>query len=394
MASTEPVLVIDDDPIFSTVATSVLNALGVETVLTAGDGEEGIEAVRKAEIPFGLIILDLNMPKLDGLAFMRAISLTGFAGQIIVSSGESGKIIQTAQNMGRMLGIDILGSLKKPLDMGEMSAMLERRSKSVADAKMSIQGSDITEITDDMLVPFYQPQYRTFDRGISGAESLTRIDLGDGRFMAPAGFFEDISHSRRASVAALTVIKRVFTDIRSWRADGIAADIAINLDASVLEDGELVAALISLTEDFEIAPESLVLELTETALPKDMSRLLETLARLGMAGFGLSLDDYGTGGSNFEMLRLCPFTELKIDMSIIQSMEHDPLSRQFVETTVNFAQSLDIRLVAEGIETEAQFEIVKAQGVGIVQGYLFSKALSRDAFASLLHGRADVRATA
>lgn len=384
MPNSEPVLVVDDDLVFSTVATSVLQALGVETVLTAHDGEEGIEAVRKAERPIGLIILDLNMPKLDGLAFMRAISLTGFTGQIIVSSGESGKIVQTAQNMGRMLGIDILGALKKPIDMAEMSEMLERRSKLAADKESAGKQNEVTHVTDDMLVPFYQPQYRTKDRGLSGAESLTRIDLGNGRFMAPMGFFEDISHSRRASVVALSVIKTVFTDVCRWRAQGLTPDIAINLDASVLEDGEVVTALLTLTEDFDISPDSLVLELTETALPKDMSRLLETLARLGMAGFGLSLDDYGTGGSNFEMLRLCPFTELKIDMSIIQAMEHDPLSRQFVETTVQFARSLDLRLVAEGIETESQFEAVRAMGIDTVQGYLFSKALPPEEFARLL----------
>ncbi len=392
MPFSEPVLVVDDDIVFSTVATSVLQALGVTTVLTAHDGEEGIEAVRKAKEPIGLIILDLNMPKLDGLAFMRAISLTGFKGQIIVSSGESGKIVQTAQNMGRMLGIDILGALKKPIDMGEMSAMLERRSKQSVIAKSEKKQDEITHVTDDMLVPFYQPQYRTLDRSLSGAESLTRIDLGSGRFMAPMGFFQDISHSRRASVAALAVIKKVFTDISRWQARGLTPDIAINLDASVLEDGEVVSALLTLTKDFGISPESLVLELTETALPKDMSRLLETLARLGMAGFGLSLDDYGTGGSNFEMLRLCPFTELKIDMSIIQAMEHDPLSKQFVATTVNFAQSLNLRLVAEGIETEAQFEAVREQGIDIVQGYLFNKALPQDKFAGLLDESLNLRA--
>lgn len=392
MPFTEPVLVVDDDVVFSTVATNVLQALGVTTVLTAHDGEEGIEAVRKAGQPIGLIILDLNMPKLDGLAFMRAISLTGFTGQIIVSSGESGKIVQTAQNMGRMLGIDILGALKKPIDMGELSAMLESRSKMAAETKSMEKKDEITHVTDDMLVPFYQPQYRALDRSLSGAESLTRIDLGNGRFMAPMGFFEDISHSRRASVAALSVIKKVFADISRWQARGLAADIAINLDASVLEDSEVVSALLTLTEDFNISPEILVLELTETALPKDMSRLLETLARLGMSGFGLSLDDYGTGGSNFEMLRLCPFTELKIDLSIIQAMDHDPLSRQFVETTVSFARSLDIRLVAEGIETEAQFEAVRAQGIDIVQGFLFSKALPQDEFARLLDESSTTRA--
>ena len=115
MAFSEPVLVVDDDLVFAAVATSILQALGVKTVVTAHDGQAGVQALHDAKDPIGLIILDLNMPKLDGLAFMRAISMTGFSGHIVVSSGESGKIVQSAQNMGRMLGMNVLGALKKNL---------------------------------------------------------------------------------------------------------------------------------------------------------------------------------------------------------------------------------------------------------------------------------------
>ena len=243
-----------------------------------------------------------------------------------------------------------------------------------------------------MLIPYYQPQYRTSDRTLCGAEALTRIDLGNGRHMAPAGFFEEISYTRRASVAALSVIRKVFGDVSGWHARGFKTDISINLDASVLENGEIVPALLKLTEDFNVPPESIVLELTETALPKDMSRLLETLTRLGMAGFGLSLDDYGTGGSNFEILRLCPFTELKIDLSIVQAMEHDPLSLQFVETTAGFAKNLGLRLVAEGVETEAQLDAVQAHGVDVVQGFLFGRAVPKGTFEEILAETAQFRA--
>jgi EAL domain-containing protein (putative c-di-GMP-specific phosphodiesterase class I) len=379
-----PVLVVDDDPVFITVTDNVLRALGVSEVLCANNGEAGIKTLCGSPDPVRLIVLDLNMPKLDGLGFMRAASSAGFSGDIIISSGESGKVIQAAQLMGRMLGINILGALKKPLNLDDLAVMMEScmRGRSAFGPRM--RSDDETEISKEMLVPFYQPQYNACDKSLSGAEALARIDLGDERFMTPSGFFQKIGLSRGGTVIAKHVVRAVYADMCEWKSRGLSSNVSINLDASVLERPEFVPSFLDITEEISISPESVVLELTETALAKDTSRLLEALTRLVMAGFGLALDDYGTGGSNFELLKMCPFSELKIDLSIVQAITRDPLSMGFVEKTAEFARSLDLRLVAEGVETEEQFTAVRDLGVDVVQGFLFSKAMSSAGYADLL----------
>jgi EAL domain-containing protein (putative c-di-GMP-specific phosphodiesterase class I) len=103
-----------------------------------------------------------------------------------------------------------------------------------------------------------------------------------------------------------------------------------------------------------------------------------------MAGFQLSLDDYGTGGSNFELLRLCPFTELKIDGSIIRSAATEAIAYRFLESAVAMAGELDIEVVAEGVETEAQLELARQVGVRSIQGFLLSMPCPADETTGLI----------
>lgn len=382
----EPVLVVDDDPLFCTIAAEAMKSRGVTSVYTARDGAEGLEMLARADLDIGLIVLDLNMPKLDGLAFMRELPKLGFTGQILISSGEDGSILKSSLNLGKMLNVNVVGALKKPIDPAQLDAALERCaevSKAVKVNAISTQASGEDEVT---LVPFYQPQFYLKDHSLAGAEALSRIKLPDGGFAPPNGYFERISHTPRAKNAAIASTRAIFQDMSEWQFLGFECDIAINLDASVVEAAGVAEMICELADEFSLSPDSIAIELTETALPKEMSRLLESLTRLRLAGFHLALDDYGTGGANFELLQLCPFTHLKIDMSIIQSMEFDPVARHFFETTIELARNLDLETIAEGIETEAQLEITRRQGVHIGQGYLLGRPEPEIQFRSHLAG--------
>lgn len=374
MAYSSPVLIVDDDPIFLDVTCHVLASLGVSSVSTASDGEEAIIELESAGKPFGLIILDLNMPNQDGLAFLRAAANCQYNGHIVVSSGEDGAIIEAAQNIARMLDLNVVGSIDKPINLVDMSRVLERCEKSAISRKSPRESIDVQKVTNDRIIPYYQPQYRAKDRSLRGAEALSRIIAEDKLAVAPGEFFEKISHTPQAYHVAISTVRKVFADLCAWQFSNLDCNVAINLDASILEQ-DIAPALDALSKEFGISPTNVIIELTETALPKDSSRLIETVARLRMMGYGIALDDFGTGMSNFDLLRRLPITELKIDLSIIQAMEHDSISVEFFKTAVKAANSLGLTVVAEGIETETQFRAVRDQGVDVVQGFLFDKAL-------------------
>lgn len=383
MSQSKHVLLVDDDPVFLAVAEAMVSALGPHRIATASDGQAGLAALRAAESPIDLIVLDLNMPRLDGLAFMRGLRNEGFCGDVVVSSGEGDAILKSAQRMGELLGVRIVGALKKPLTPESLAPLLAMDA-SHAPAPPDSPMPSLYGVADLKLIPFYQPQYEVETRAIPGLEALIRVETADGQIHGPGHLFGHVHDQEELTSVSLSIAGKVLDDLARWRRRDLGCRVSINMDASVLEAEDVAPQLIEMVLKRSIAPDTVCLELTETALPKDLSRIIEVLTRLRMAGFELSLDDYGTGSSNYELLRLCPFTELKIDASIVQSASREPMSKRFLEVATAMARDLDMRVIAEGVETAAQLEFVWKAGIRLVQGFLFSRALPADEVCDLL----------
>jgi EAL domain-containing protein (putative c-di-GMP-specific phosphodiesterase class I) len=380
-------LVIDDDPIFLAVAESLLLSIGGTTVFCASDGEEGLQALRDAAPAVDMIILDLNMPRLDGLGFLRAVAQTGFAGEIVISSGEAAAIVNSARHMANQLGVRISGTLQKPMTPDALAALL---SADPSGQKLASQATVVSSFApaDGVLVPFYQPQYDLLTRKVIGTEALARFQANTGAILGPGFIFDHIStHAELMDVTA-RIADAALRDLSHWHAIGLQTRLSINMDTRALEDPELWSMLMRFNDDYAIAPDRIVFEMTETALPRDMSRLIEVLTRLRMKGYGVSLDDFGTGGANFELLRVCPFSELKIDQTIVQSAATERHSMRFLEFCATTARELGLELIAEGIETTEHEDLVLSHGITWGQGYLLSQPLPADGMERVLAGSA------
>ncbi len=375
-------LIVDDDPMYTMVADSILSSLTSGSVDKASNGSTGIEALRMRAAKLDVVFLDLNMPDLDGLGFMRAASESGFDGNIVISSGETPAILRSAEAMGKMLGISVLGALPKPLKIEAVAAALDEASRrgrrSSTQAARSLIGNDFE------LTPYYQPQYNLRSGRIAGLESLIRLTAKDGLVHGPAQLFASMTSAAERDEVSLTITKAVLSDARMWQGRPDKPGVSINLDACVLEQPEIVTSVHRAAVDFGIDPAMICLEVTEKSLPKEPSRLVEALIRLRMAGFRLSLDDYGMGASSFELLRLCPFSEIKVDRSIVEACTTDHITRKFLHAFANLARDLELTSVAEGIETERELAEVRSAGIDLVQGFLFSRPLPPAAIAALL----------
>jgi EAL domain-containing protein (putative c-di-GMP-specific phosphodiesterase class I) len=367
-------LVVDDDPMFNIIAESVIATLCGGNVVTAGSGRAGLERLQQTAGEFAFVFLDLNMPDLDGLAFMRAAAKAGFRGRIVISSGEPQAILQSARNLGGLLGVRIAGAIRKPLKIEEVRAIFDAWQETTEDAAA---GPKTIALHDDDydLTPYYQPQYSLQTGAVLGFEALLRLQTRDGQVHGPSKLFDSLTDHSQLVDVSLKIAERVLADIRSWHAEGFRPQISINFDASVLEQPEVVSALQTMVADSGVDPRTLCLEVTERSLPSDLSMLVEALTRLRMAGFHLSLDDYGTGTSNFELLRLCPFSELKLDRKVVEAAVRDPITRRFMQSACHIARDLDIVTVAEGVENHAELGQVLAAEIAAVQGFLFSRPL-------------------
>ncbi|HMQ57822.1 MAG TPA: EAL domain-containing response regulator [Rhizobiaceae bacterium] len=390
MSDCQPILVVDDDPIFLAIARSVVTAIGCTRVFTARDGQEGIAAFENADLREGTVFLDLNMPNLDGLGFLRQLSALHFRGEVVLASGESSAILNSARHLAGMLGIHVAGSLKKPLKPDDVRNVLLSAAQERAARERAEREKRQLRAKPQSITPWYQPQFDAVTSRLFGAEALTRIVMSDGAEVPPGTLFEEARARGDLDALTIEIADRVFADMLAWRMLGLTTRVAVNVDAHVFEAPGFSEMLKERVTALGITPESVCLELTESALPRDMGRLVEALTRLRMARFHVSLDDYGAGSANYEMLRVGPFSEVKIDRSIAIKVGEDALAARFVELAVQIGAELDMFVIAEGVETEAQLARLRKLGVRYFQGYLFGAPMPRDRFADLM--REDERA--
>jgi len=375
-------LIVDDDPMYAMVASGILSTLTSGVLRTAPDGRSGLAALAGDARDTDLVFLDLNMPDVDGLAFMRGAHEAGFAGNVVISSGESPAVLRSAEAMGRMVGISILGILRKPLTMEGVAEMLTKSEATTAPSTNRL-GSLVGK--DFQLTPYYQPQYDLATLKVAGFESLIRLTARDGRIHGPAELFASINGLEDLTTVSLEIAAKVMRDFQTWPVVRAHADVSINFDASVLEQPSVVCHLQEAVVDLSLDPHTICLEVTEKSLPKDPSRLVEALTRLRMSGFKLSLDDYGMGASSFELLRLCPFSEIKVDRSIIEACPRDHVTRKFLHAVAGLARDLELISVAEGVENQEELAEVRAAGMDRVQGFLFSRPVAPQAVPELMN---------
>lgn len=235
-------------------------------------------------------------------------------------------------------------------------------------------------IKNKQLSVVLQPQYDAENGKICSAEMLVRWKKEDGSFVSPAefipiaeerGFIKDIDRFvfHKACEAQHDLVEKGFGLI----------DISVNLSQQTLHDPKLIETYLKIIEETHADIEHVHLEITETTLFNNNRSFLRILRRIHKAGFKILLDDFGTGYSSLMLLKSMPIDALKLDKSFIDDYEH-PRGKNIIECVIDMTKKLGITLIAEGIETQEQYEYIKAQKCDIVQGYHFSYPLEYHKF--------------
>ncbi len=380
MKTTPDIFLIDDDPVFVSVAEMLFQNAGAKSISTVENTADALQRMAGKASKNSLLILNLNMRGLDGLAVMRILSQNKFKGWVAISSNETNAIRDSASRLARLLGLHYAGELQKPVretDLNRLLANLDRADDlDIGQSPLLQRDNPIVGIK-----PVYQPKISASTGEVIGAETLMRLLSSSGELISPFAFIE--KHTREGTLKEQTLkfLDQILADIIAWKAKGFYPVISVNAPAPVIEDPEFLVGFAKKVRAHGVSPSQLTIELTESALPDDPGQLVEILTRLRMSGFGLALDDFGTGMANFDMLRMCPFSELKIDRSLAQACVHDALSCGIVETCATICKDLGMTLVAEGIETEAQELALQRLGVDVFQGFLFGKGVIAAEFA-------------
>jgi EAL domain-containing protein (putative c-di-GMP-specific phosphodiesterase class I) len=173
--------------------------------------------------------------------------------------------------------------------------------------------------------------------------------------------------------------------IRGWK-ERFAGTLPISVNVSRVDmyDGNLPETLASLLSEFGLSTSEFLLEITESAYMDDSARITETARHLRSRGFRIEMDDFGTGYSSLSMLSDMPVDILKMDRNFVRNIDHDEKDAQLVALILEISKKLDIPVVAEGVETEAQLQMLRKFGCELAQGYYFSKPLSVAEFEAII----------
>lgn len=235
------------------------------------------------------------------------------------------------------------------------------------------------------LIIHYQPQYRISDNSIIGFEALLRWEHPEAGWIPPDKFIPLAESSGLIIPITEWILRQVCAQIRIWEDLGFHNRVSVNISAIHFRREGILAQLIeSLLDCSGINPCLLGIELTETALMDNPEVVADTLRRVVSLGLHISIDDFGTGYSSLASLQLYPLHTLKVDRSFMTELSRDKKSAAIVNGLVNLASSLGLEVLAEGVETEAQLEILKACGCYSIQGWLMNPAMSSLACTQLL----------
>jgi EAL domain-containing protein (putative c-di-GMP-specific phosphodiesterase class I) len=185
------------------------------------------------------------------------------------------------------------------------------------------------------------------------------------------------------------VIEEACRQAAEWRDSGLRMRVAINISATQLRADDFVDRLAAVLKSHRLKPGRFTCEITESVAMEDTQATQRAFERLRRAGLRVSIDDFGVGQASLSYLRRLPAAELKIDASFVRDLEHGAEARSIVEAVVRLAHALKLRVVAEGVETEAQAELLIQLGCDELQGYLFAKPMPARAVTLWAHGQDD-----
>jgi EAL domain-containing protein (putative c-di-GMP-specific phosphodiesterase class I)/ActR/RegA family two-component response regulator len=379
MAKADRVLVIDDDNTVCELVSALARTIGLDCETT----KDPAEFLDRVTPQTSLILLDLMMPGMDGIEVLRLLAERRCNARILLMSGMDKRVLETAERLALSLGLAVVGHLQKPFPLPELKGVLETVAAMEApEAVKVIPAFAVSdkEIRDAVkygeFLNYYQPQISVKTGDVMGVEALARWRHPERGMTLPENFLARLEALDLMDDLCWSSAELALAEAKQFRSrSGELLRVSINVTMRSLQDLEFPDALVALARTYDIPVELIAVEVTESVLMRNISRTLDVLTRLRMKNFQLSIDDFGSGYAMMRQLQNVPATELKIDKSIVERMHLNDSDRVMVEKIVEMGHELKMSVVAEGVMTKEQFQMLRGKNCDGAQGYWFSYPL-------------------
>lgn len=339
---------------------------------------------------YSIILLDALSDEVNPIEIIKRISILEVVprlGLLVGKDGAGTRIQDALFQYARAKGMRQTVKLSSPLYFGDVQSLCQRQH----DADRAIRLSQFPKIDQEMLqhaikacelTPFFQPKIALKAGHIIGAEALVRWRHPEHGLIPPDAFIPLIEEYGLMTDMTWLMLEQSLRQAAEWRRLGYNFKVAVNFSASTFSLPGISKQVLAILEDVKLDPDSLTIELTESAMVENLDTLLETVLELFRFGIEISIDDYGTGYSSLQQVSVIPASEIKVDQSFVRDMLENSVDHLIVRNTVRMAHSLGMRALAEGVESKRQAMALARNGCDEAQGFFFSKPIEAGAFLS------------
>ena len=328
---------------------------------------------------------------MDGVQLIQKIAALKKRPALALMSASSRRMLISAGLAAKNLGMSVVGLISKPVELNAVMRLKERmaifRGNGEVDPALAIEvdpQSIVRAMDSDQIQAWFQPKKSLHDGNILSAEALVRWVHPQAGLLLPKDFLSLLIKEGLEEPLLWLMLKKTLQAQREWRRQGWDIPVSINLPTHLLDDHDLADRL----RDYVIAdggePRSIVFELMESSITEELSNYYAGACRLRMMGFGLAQDDFGKGFSSYFNLVSTPFSELKIDRSLVHGCVENENLASALRSLVELSQKLGLTVVAEGVETQAELAFLRRIGCDQAQGFLICGAVSCADFGTLL----------
>jgi EAL domain-containing protein (putative c-di-GMP-specific phosphodiesterase class I) len=377
------ILIIDDDKSICEFLNAIGEACGyiVTAVQDLIEFDKAYLAVKPR-----IIIIDLNLGKNDGIEILRKLASVLCRSKIILISSSDEKVLQSTLFLGQSENLDIIAAIQKPISPNDLRTLL----LSISNESIEINYDSIIEaIMGNNYILYYEPKISIATGKLLGVEALIRWQPPSHNIIQPDLFIAVAEESDAIQQLSKWVNHEAIKQCSLWKKEGLNLTVSINLSVKILNDLMLPNALEELVQAYNIEPQNICLEITETIAMKNIVSIMDVLTRFRIKGFSVSIDDFGTAYSSLVELQLTPCNEIKIDKSFITNLKLGGPNYIIVRAIINLGHDFGLRVVAEGVETLLTLNLLKDLGCDVAQGFYFAKPMPPSVFSSWLKDHID-----
>ncbi|MCF7994933.1 EAL domain-containing response regulator [Lamprobacter modestohalophilus] len=373
---------LDDDPRMERTLRRFAGSLGHKVRFQTTS--RGLREDMEHQVP-DVVVLDLSLGTETGVDVLGWLAEHHANVPVVFLSGHADELLDTARRIAQGNGLAVYGAINKANLVRELPEVLarcrppERPKKTPAQPQEALDVETLREhLSAGRIKPYFQPILLASSLKPVGAEVLARLSLPDGGVLG-AGAFIPLAERSGLIMELTRVLSERLIELEP-RLRPLGLDfISVNLSAANVESTQAAAMVKHLVDAFA-GSSRIMIELTETAVLPDLQQMRELTTQLRLGGASLAIDDFGIGYSSIRALAELPYDALKIDLSFVAEMFDSEKSANLIASMVHMAHSLHLKVVAEGVETEAQRDRLIEMGVDRLQGYLFGRPVPIEQF--------------